>query len=218
MGNEDSKLLPGQTVSFQRFAESFVMTPEQVRRWQDLRTAQPPRYVRRHLEGGEAAGRIFPFVDELDDPSDQYVQQVALEKQIIKAIRAEMETGRYEGSGRRPSGYQRIYLETGDWSSVSISLQSWTIGRGGRLLTDVEITSATRPSNDDLLVQSVLSCLSSLRASATTKKDVRELATTLAPFSITTHMFERAWERALEYLPAQEREAWSKKGPRRNQI
>lgn len=194
------------------------MTPEQVRRLRDLRTAQPPRYVRRHFDGSEAAGRIFPFVDELDEPSDEYVQRVALEEQIIAVIRAEMETGRYEGSGRRPSGYERIYLETGDWSSASISLEFWTIGRGERLLSDIEITSATRPSNDDLLAQIVLDCLSSLRASATTKTDVRALATTQATFSITPHMFERAWERALECLPANEREAWTRAGPRRNQI
>lgn len=216
MSNEDSKLSPGQTLSFQQFVESVVMTTEQVWRLKELSTAQPPKYVRRQLAPEAAKGRLFPFVDEKGEPSKEYVERVALEAEIIAAVRTQMSTGLYEGSGRKRSGYQRQYLETNHWSSVPIDLRNWTVGGGEGLLIDVEITSAKRPSNDDLLVQSVVNCLSALRASATTKRDVKELVTLEAAYSITTHMFERAWERALEYLPSKEREAWTKAGPRRN--
>ena len=213
------KLRLGDRLSLEDFVVKFLLSPEEHEALKRLADASGERkWVRRKLEGKNAELRLFPFVDELEPHSDKFLEQQALHELIATRIRAEMTSGLYVGSGRPPSGYERIELEVDDWKSAVISVRDWTIGSGRRLLTDILLEPSVRPSNDALLVENILNCLSSLNPSSSTKSDIRELVTTQSAFTISDHMFGRAWERALEQLPATESEKWTAKGRKKNRM
>ncbi|QPC98173.1 hypothetical protein [Qipengyuania soli] len=217
---EATPTLPlGDKLSLEEFVAKFLLSHEENKDLERLAEASGDRkWVRRKLVGKNAELRLFPYVDELGPHSDEFLEQQALHQLIVKRIRAKMTSGLYSGSGRPPSGYERIELEDQDWESAVISITDWTIGSGRRLLTDILIEASGRPSNDGLLAQTILDCLSSLNPSSNSKSDIRELVTTQSTFTISDHMFGRAWERALEQLPPIEGEKWTAKGRKKNRF